>query len=268
VLSDPEKRKKYDRFGHNWQQMDAAEKAGANVGGFDGFGGFRGSRGRRATNFGGTTVETDDLGDLGDIFDQLFGGSGGIGGRRRGPRRGQDIEYPISVSLEEAFAGTLRTIQIQQPDGGLQTLEVKIPAGVTDGSRVRVPGEGEMGTGGAQSGDLYLRIRLASHPQFERKGRDLHTRVLVPLTTAVLGGEADVPAFSGKTLRLKVPPMTQNGQVFRLRGHGMPVVGKPNEYGDLYATVDVQLPRTLTQEQRKHFEELKRLEKGATHSAA
>jgi len=143
-----------------------------------------------------------------------------------------------------------------------------MPAGVIDGSRVRVAGEGEMGTGGAQSGDLYLRIRLAPHPRFERKGRDLHTRVAVPLTTAVLGGEAEVPTFAGKSLRLKIPAMTQNGQVFRLRGHGMPVAGKPDEHGDLYATVDVQLPRTLTPEQRKHFEELRRLEKSTAHSAA
>jgi DnaJ-class molecular chaperone len=111
-------------------------------------------------------------------------------------------------------------------------------------------------------------IRLAPHSRFDRKGRDLYTKVPVPLTTAVLGGEADVPTLGGKPLRLKIPPTTQNGQVFRLKGHGMPVAGKPDEHGDLYATADVQLPRELTAEQRQHFEELQKLEKGAKHTAA
>jgi DnaJ-class molecular chaperone len=133
---------------------------------------------------------------------------------------------------------------------------------------VRIAGEGELGAGGAKSGDLYLRIRLAPHPLFERKGRDLYTHVSVPLTTAVLGGEAEVPSLSGRPLRLKIPPATQNGQVFRLKGHGMPAVGAGNEPGDLYATVDVQLPRSLTPEQRALFESLKKLEDPAKHSAA
>ena len=141
-------------------------------------------------------------------------------------------------------------------------------AGVSDGSRVRVSGEGEHGTGGAQSGDLYLRIRLSAHPRFERKGRDLHTRVQVPLTTAVLGGEVDVTTLGGRALRLRIPPTTQNGQVFRLKGHGMPAVGKPDDVGDLYATVDVDLPRDLTPEQREHFEALRKLESGEKNSAA
>jgi DnaJ-class molecular chaperone len=115
---------------------------------------------------------------------------------------------------------------------------------------------------------LYLRVRLAPHPKFERKDRDLYTHVPVPLTTAVLGGETDVQTLGGKSLRLKVPPTTQNGQVFRLKGHGMPVVGKPGEAGDLYATVDVLLPRELTPEQREHFEALQKLDKDSKHSAA
>jgi DnaJ-class molecular chaperone len=147
-------------------------------------------------------------------------------------------------------------------------VDVRIPPGVSDGSRVRVGGEGEHGTGGAQSGDLYLRISLAPHPRFERKGRDLHTHVAVPLTTAVLGGEAEVQTLANKPLRLKIPPATQNGQVFRLKGHGMPAVGKPDEHGDLYAMVDVELPRSLTPEQRTHFEALQRLETGTKSPVA
>jgi curved DNA-binding protein len=113
-----------------------------------------------------------------------------------------------------------------------------------------------------------LRIRLTPHPKFERKGRDLYTHVSVPLTTAVLGGEAEIQTLSGKSVRLKIPPTTQNGQVFRLKGHGMPAVGKPDEHGDLYVTVDVDLPRSLTPEQKVHFEELQKLEKQTKHSAA
>src|SRR5262249_50628779 len=107
-------------------------------------------------------------------------------------------------------------------------------------------------------GDLYLRIRLAPHPLFERKGQDLYARLAVPLTTAVLGGEAEVPTLAG-SVRLKIPPLTQNGQVFRLKGHGMPAVGKPDVLGDLYATIEVRLPRELTPEQRSHFEALRKL---------
>ena len=156
----------------------------------------------------------------------------------------------------------MRRFSIQH-EGEARTVDVRIPAGVDEGSRVRVPGEGERGSGGAKAGDLYLRIRLAPNAQFERKGRDLYTRVTIPLTTAVLGGEADVRTIAGKSLRLKIPPTTQNAQVFRLKGHGMPVTGKSGEQGDLYATVDVQLPRELTPEQRTHFEALQALEQAS-----
>ena len=218
-----------------------------------------------------------DSNPFSDFFQTFFGGSaGGPGeetGRRAGrgrssrARAGRDVEQEIQLDLEDAYNGTMRRLSIKH-DGQARTVDVRIPAGVGDGSRVRVSGEGEHGSGGAQSGDLYLRIRLTPNDRFERKGRDLYTRVRIPLTTAVLGGEADVPTLGGKPLRLKIPPTTQNAQVFRLKGHGMPVAGKPDEHGDLYATVDVQLPRELTAEQRKHFEELQKLETGTKHSAA
>jgi DnaJ-class molecular chaperone len=138
-------------------------------------------------------------------------------------------------------------------------VDVRIPAGVTDGSRVRVSGEGEQGVGGGEAGNLYLRVRLAPHPVFERKGHDLHVRTPVPVTVAVLGGEAQVQTLSGKPARLRIPPLTQNGQLFRLKGYGMPVVGKPDEHGDLYARVDVQLPATLSDKEREHYEALRTL---------
>ena len=181
------------------------------------------------------------------------------GPRTRAARQGRDVEHELELGLEDAWHGTTRRLALTH-DGHARTVDVRIPAGVGDGSRVRISGEGEHGAGGAKSGDLYLRIRLAPHPRFERKGRDLYTQVPVPITTAVLGGEADVVTLGGKSLRLKVPPLTQNGQVFRLKGHGMPVTGKPDDTGDLYATVDVQLPRQVSAEQRQHYEALRTLE--------
>jgi DnaJ-class molecular chaperone len=133
---------------------------------------------------------------------------------------------------------------------------------VKDGSRVRAAGEGESGSNGGAAGDLYLRVRLRPHPVFERDGNDLRTKIAVPVTTAVLGGEATVPTISG-SVRLKIPETTQSGQVFRLKGHGMPVVGKGDQRGDLYAVVDVQLPRALNKEQRQYYEALQKMESGA-----
>ena len=195
-----------------------------------------------------------------DFFNTFFAGAErgesrrGRGGRARS-RKGRDLEHEIALTLEEADQGVTRRLALKH-DGHARTVDVRIPSGVGDGSRVRVAGEGEHGTSGGASGDLYLRIQLAPHPVFERKGRDLYTRVAVPLTVAVLGGEVDVPAIGGRTLRLKVPAGTQNGQVFRLRGQGMALSGKGGERSDLYATVDVQLPRQLTSEQKAHFEAL------------
>jgi DnaJ-class molecular chaperone len=195
-----------------------------------------------------------------DFFNTFFAGADpgesrrSRSGRAR-TRKGRDLEHEIMLTLEEADHGVTRRLGLKH-DGHARTVDVRIPPGVGDGSRVRVAGEGEHGAGGAASGDLYLRIQLAPHATFERKGRDLYTRVAVPLTVAVLGGEVDVPALAGRTLRLKVPAGTQNGQVFRLRGQGMALSGKGGERSDLYATVDVQLPRQLTPEQKAHFEAL------------
>jgi DnaJ-class molecular chaperone len=263
VLGDPDKRKKYDELGANWRQYEQAGAQGA--GGFDPRqgGGFR-------------TMTPDEMNQMfgeshpfSDFFETFFGGGRQAGepqgrtrgGRGRAARAGRDVEQELELSLEDAYNGAMRRFSIQH-DGEARSVDVRIPAGVGDGSRVRVSAEGERGSGGAKAGDLYLRIRLAPNLQFERKGRDLYTRVPIPLTTAVLGGEADVKTLSGKPLRLKIPPTTQNAQIFRLKGHGMPAAGKPEEHGDLYATVDVQLPRHLTPEERSHFEALQKLEAG------
>ena len=282
VLGDPEKRKKYDELGANWRMY---EQAGAGAGAGPGFPGG----GEWNVNFGGgqgggfRTMTEEQMREMfgegdpfSDFFHTFFGGAAaaeesgprGRAGRGRGTRKGRYVEHELELGLEDAYQGAMRRFSIKH-DGHARTVDVRIPPGVSDGSRVRVAGEGEHGSGGAQAGDLYLRIRIAPHPRFERKGKDLYTHVSVPLTTAVLGGEVEVKTLSGKSLRLKIPPTTQNGQVFRLKGHGMPAVGKPNEPGDLYATVDVQLPRELTPEERTHYEALQKLEKTvAKHSAA
>jgi DnaJ-class molecular chaperone len=272
VLGDPAKRKKYDELGANWRMY---EQAGYQPGGATPFaGGF---------NVGGTgggfrTMTQEEMEELfgdsnpfSDFFTTFFGGGGMGGAGTRGrvrQRAGRDIENEIELSLEDAYRGTTQRLALTH-DGHRRTVDVRIPAGVVTGSRVRISGEGEPGLGGGEAGHLYLRVRLTPHPVFELKDRDLHVRVPVPVTTAVLGGEADVQTLSGKPARLRIPPMTQNGQVFRLKGYGMPAVGRPDEKGDLYARVDVQLPTDLSPQEREHYEALRRLSGGgATKNSA
>ena len=273
VLGDSDKRRKYDELGANWRMYEQAQQQGQPWPGADaaGFGG-----GAWNINMGGPggyrTMTEEEMQDLfgnedpfSDFFKTFFGGrdreAAGRQRTTRAPRtqKGRDIEHEVELTLEEAYHGATRRISIKQ-GGHARSVDVRIPPGVREGSRVRAAGEGESGSNGGTSGDLYLRVRIRPHPVFERKGNDLHTRVSVPVTTAVLGGESQVPTVAG-SVRLKIPETTQNGQVFRLKGHGMPVVGKPDERGDLYATIDVQLPRALTREQREHYETLAKLDR-------
>ena len=267
VLGDPEKRRKYDELGANWRQYEQAQRQ---PGGTP-FWQWSTSGGQPGGAY--QTINEDELRDMfggdtpfSDFFNVFFGGAGRSETRRprtaRGTRArsGRDVEEEIELTLDEAMRGAMRRLSVKH-GGHTRTVDVRIPAGVADGSRVRISGEGEQGAGGARAGDLYLRVRLRPDPRFERKGRDLHTAIAVPLTAAVLGGEAEVPVPGDPPLRLRIPPMTQNGQVFRLRGHGMPSVGKSGDRGDLYATVTVTLPRQLTEEQRQHFEALARLDR-------
>ena len=280
VLGDPDKRRKYDELGANWRMYEQAQQqgqawpGGAPFGG--GAGGFGEGGGAWTINMGGPggyrTMSEEEMHELfgnedpfSDFFKTFFGGGGPQeSGRARQTRasrshKGRDIEHEVELTLEEAYHGAMRRISIKQ-GGHARSVDVRIPAGVKDGSRVRAAGEGESGSNGGMSGDLYLRVRLKPHPVFERRGNDLHVKVAVPVTAAVLGGEAQVPTISG-SVRLKIPETTQAGQVFRLKGHGMPAVGKPEERGDLYATIDVQLPRSLTKDQRQHYEALSKMER-------
>ncbi len=252
VLSDPEKRKKYDRYGHNWQQAEAAEAAARE----GGFGNFRWAPGGAGP--GGVRFETGNLDEsaFADLFGSLFGGRG-PGRARTMAQRGEDYEQPVEVTIEEAFNGTQRTVQLQGADGRVRRLEVKIPPGVTDGSRIRMAGEGGPGFGGAPNGDLYLVVSILPSPTFERKGDDLYVNVSVPLHVLMLGGEVQVPTPKGTRLALKIPPETQNDRVFRLAGQGMPRLGSSGR-GDLYATVKAVLPVPLTERERELFRELAR----------
>ncbi|HEY1306271.1 MAG TPA: J domain-containing protein [Vicinamibacterales bacterium] len=279
VLGDPQSRKKYDELGANWRMYEQAGAQGGpnpfagawNVGGT----GSTGGRGFRTM----TPEEMEELfGDsnpFSDFFTTFFGGGtagagsrGARGSARMRQRAGRDIENEIELPLEDAYNGSTHRLSLRH-HGHARTVDVRIPAGVVEGSRVRISGEGEPGQGGAAAGNLYLRIRLVPHPVFELKGRDLYTKVLVPVTTAVLGGEALVMTLSGKPARLRIPPLTQNGQIFRLKGYGMPTVGKPEEKADLYARVDVQLPAHLSPAEREHYEALRKLSgEGATSDSA
>ena len=249
VLADPEKRRKYDLYGENWEHADEIERAqrartrAGNGGSF-----------RYAYN-GGPDINLGEDGDFTDIFSGIFGSGGG---RRRGPRRETPpppVEQPVDVTLEEAFSGTMRTLVVEGDHGEQRRLEVKIPAGVDNGSRIRMAGEGRATFSGLRS-DLYLVVSVRPHDRFERKGDDLHTELEVPLTVPVLGGEVEVQSLD-KKVALRLPPGTQNGQTFRLAGLGMPKLNQPDKRGDLYARVDVRLPRTVDDGTRKLFEELR-----------
>ncbi|MFH1662773.1 MAG: J domain-containing protein [Chloroflexota bacterium] len=275
VLSDKVKRKKYDQFGDKWQYADQFSGGGGRGTPFQGF--------NFGDNFGGGGNPYGFRGQgMDSLLDELLRGSrGGTSSRRTQPRRGQDIEHPVEVTLEEAFSGTSRLLSLQDKDtcaachgsGRIQNalcsvcqgrgvisrikrLEVKIPAGVKTGSRVRIAGKGGDGYGGAK-GDLYLAVTVKPHSLFERRGDDLYVNVDVPLTIAVLGGTINVPTLKGK-LELKIPPETQNGRIFRLAGQGMPHLGKDSR-GDLKAKVNVLLPTKLSAEEKGLFQKLSQL---------
>lgn len=268
VLSDPEKRRKYNQFGDQWQYADQFAKAGRQQAPSWDF-----SHGGTSYHFG-----TDDLGSL---FSDLFGAS--TRGRRVRPRRGRDIEYPVETTLEEAYHGATRTIALQTSEpctvckgtgqiqnvscatcrgagvvSSVKRLEVKIPAGVKDGSRVRIAGKGEPSYSGGASGDLYLVVSVRPHKLFERRGDDLYVDVAVPLTVAMLGGEVQVPTPKGTKLALRIPPETQNGRAFRLVGQGMPHLGNSSR-GDLFAKVSIVLPTSLSPKEKELFEQLAKL---------
>ena len=246
VLSDPEKRTHYDRLGADysrWQQTGGR-------GGFDWGQWSTGRPGGVHVEYSGDMDELFGEGGFSDFFQQIFGGLGGFESRgRRGRAVQPAYEQPVTVSLEEAFHGGTRLMQL---DG--RRLEVKIPAGARSGTKVRMAGVGPAGRGG-QPSDIYLVVDVADDPRFARQGDDLTTEVEVDLYTAVLGGETRVPTLDGQVV-LKIPAGTQPGQSIRLKGRGMPQLKNSKVRGDLFAKIKVRLPKNLTDKQRKLFEEL------------
>ncbi|MDQ3855426.1 MAG: J domain-containing protein [Chloroflexota bacterium] len=280
VLIDPEKRSKYDRFGSDWDRYQQT------------------SSGRQEPDFarwftgragdGETVYTTDENVGFSDFFRTLFGSSGRRTSTATSTRvrlqRGADLEQEVEISVEEAFHGTTRTLQLDVettcPECGgrgmrqsqlcdtcrgrgtitdNRRLEVRIPAGVYDGARVRMAGQGEPGISGGPNGDLYLRIKLRPDARYRIEGADIRMELPVDLYTCVLGGEVDVTTPSGRKLALTVPAGTSNGRSFRLRGQGMPVLQNPSKRGDLYAAVSVQLPEHVSDEERRLFEQLREL---------
>ena len=249
VLSDDDKRKKYDKYGDNWEHADEIERMQRSRGARGGFagGGFGG---------GGPSVQFEGDIDLENLFGGIFGGSG-QGRRGRAPQRPPDTEQPIEITLDEALTGATRMLITEGDRGESRRLEVKVPPGVDTGSRVRIAGEGRAGFDGRRS-DLYLVITVRPHPRYDRKGDDLYTDVEVALTTPVLGGEVEVQALD-KKVALRLPAGTQNGQTFRLTGLGMPKLSQADKRGDLFARVKVRLPQSAGERERELFEELKNL---------
>ena len=257
VLSDPEKRKKYDQFGSEWQRY---QSSGGQPGGFD-WG--RWQQAPQGGQPGYRTVSQEEfndmfggLGGFSDFFNTLFGQSGFSTGQSfsrssRSPQRAaqsaQPMEHEVEITLEEAYAGTKRTLQFE--DG--RKIEASIPPGVNTGSRVRLSGQ----AGGA---DLFLKIKVLPHSVFTRKGDDLTATVPVDLYTAILGGEVSVDTL-GKPVRLTIPEGTDSGKKMRLKGLGMPNLKKPTEFGDLYARIEVHLPGHLTPAEKEKFREIRNM---------
>ncbi len=245
VLSDADKRRKYDSLGANWRAYEQFQRTGRQ-GPFQ-WGNYR-------------TVTPEDLGDLfgadspfSDFFNTFFGGGfGTMGGPRARSRRGQDIEQPMEISLEEAYRGTARIVQKDS-----RRLEIKIPAGVRTGSRIRYAGEGMAGMGGAP-GDLYFQIQISPHPTLERRDDDLYFETSLELYTAILGGEITVPTMKGQ-IALKIPAGTQAGKTFRLAGQGMPKLNEPGKFGDMFVKARIVLPENLSAQEKDLFEKLAKL---------
>jgi curved DNA-binding protein len=253
VLSDTVKRKKYDQFGADWKHY---EEAGAQPGGFD-WSKYASGRGRQthrtSTNESDATFTDESVNDL---FETLFGQhSGQRRGRRSVVIKGEDLETETTLSLEEAYHGTTRLIQLNT-----QTIKVTIKPGVADQQMLRIAGKGGGGLSGGPNGDLYLTVKIAPHSEFHRSGNDLHRDLPVELYTALLGGKTQIKTLKGK-VTVNIPKGTPNGKVLRLRGLGMPVYAKKNEFGNLLVKVDVVLPEQLTEREMDWFRELAAMRK-------
>jgi curved DNA-binding protein len=240
VLSDSEKRKKYDKYGENWQHGEAYEQQArqqqnqqSTYGGTGGFGNTEG--------FGG--------GDFSDFFQSMFGGKG-AGSSRQAKYRGQDYNANLELSLQDAAQTHKQTLTVNS-----KNIRITIPAGIENGQSIKIPGHGGAGVNGGPAGDLFIKFSIPDDARFKRDGGNLYTTVKLDLYTAVLGGEITADTLTGK-VKVKVKAETQNGTKVKLKGKGMPVYKKENEFGDLYLTYDIQIPINLTEKQKQLFEEI------------
>jgi curved DNA-binding protein len=253
VLSDEEKRKKYDQFGENYKYY---EQHGGRPEDFDWsqFGG--GGQGRRYSYQGGNMEDMfgGGEGNFSDFFEQLFG-SRFSGGRRQqqGPGRGRDVQATMQVSLEDAYTGATRQVEVNG-----SRLNIKLKAGLYEGQVIRLKGKGSPGRKGGENGDLLISIQLAPHPQYELKGQDIYTDLGIPLYTAVLGGKLTVPT-PGASLSMNIPAGTDSGKVFRLKGKGMPAYGNDGAAGDLYIKAIIHIPANLSDKEKELFRQLSQL---------
>lgn len=246
VLGDPEKRKKYDELGENWKQYEQAHRGKTDDFDWSKWQNQGGGGGYHTYTTGGDFSE----GDFSDFFSNIFGGGFQSRSGRPRARKGQDMKAEIQISLEEAFHGTTRQLQV---DG--ETLQIKIKPGVCDGQILRLQGKGGHGSGGGERGNIYMKVHIETHPHFERKGDDLYHDIPVELYTAVLGGKATIRTLKG-TMKINIPKGTENGKVLRLKGLGMPKFGKENEFGDLYGKASIILPKNLSEKELELFKKL------------
>ena len=237
VLSDVEKRKKYDQYGKDWQHADQFEQQ---------------KQQRRQQQQSGSRQYSDDSeGDFSGFFESMFGGGGGRS--RQTKYRGQDYNSELHLTLLDALETHKQTITV---DG--KNLRITIPAGIENGQIIKLKGQGAPGINGGPDGDLLITFNIAQHPNFKRSGNDLYTHATIDLYTALLGGETTIETLTGK-VKLKVGAETQHGTKIRLKGKGFPVYKKEGEFGDLYVTYDVKLPVNLTEQQKALFTELSTL---------
>jgi curved DNA-binding protein len=243
VLSDPEKRKKYDQYGENWKHAEQYEQARQQQGSRQQGGNFEGY-GSDFSGFGGG-------GGFSDFFEQMFGG---MGGQRAGSGstkfKGSDLQAELNMSLKDAYATRQEVITIND-----KKVRITIPAGVEDGQAIKLKCYGNKGVNGGPDGDLYITFRISNNTNFKRLGNDLYATISIPLYTAVLGGEEIIDTLSGK-IKLKIAPETQNNTQIRVKGKGYPVYKKDGNYGDLYVTYDVKIPTNLTEKQKELFRQL------------
>jgi curved DNA-binding protein len=240
VLSDPEKRKKYDQYGKDWQHAEQFEQA-------------RQSQ-QRSSGFGQQTFSGDfDEEGFSDFFTSLFGNAGGGFRQRKTKFRGEDYQAELQLNLTDIYKTHQQVLTVNS-----KNIRITIPAGVENGQKIKIKGHGAPGTNGGPHGDLYITFHIINNTKFGRSGNDLHTSVDLDLYTAVLGGDITVDTLDGK-VKLKVKPETQNGAKLKLKGKGLPVYKKNDEFGDLIITFEIKLPTNLTEKQKELFEQLSKL---------